>query len=148
MYVGETGEGDETTGGIGVALALGARDERFTARVSGTISSGFLFDNSERWEVAGLVGVLTEAAGGRLRLGLSMGPGVVGGRESNACFFCDGRPSSARERLPTRVGLSVLGEGHIFVTPQIGIGLQIPANFRFGDTTTGVMLGMKYEGLL
>ncbi len=146
VYVG--GGGDETTGGIGLALALGARDEEFTARVSGTLSAGFLFDNSERWEVAGLVGVLTEAADGRIRLGLSMGPGVVGGRTSNACFlFCDGR-SSPRERLPTRVGLSVLGEAHAFITPEIGIGIQVPANFRFGDTTAGAMIGLKYEGLL
>ena len=147
VYVGEAGDGDEITGGIGIGLALGARDERFTARVSGTLSAGFLFDNSERWEVAGLVGVLGEAAGGRIRLGLSMGPGVVGGRTSNACFFCDRRPSP-RERLPTRMGLSVLGEAHAFITPEIGIGLQVPANFRFGDTTAGAMIGVKYEGLL
>ena len=146
-FVGQSPDGDGSTGGLGVTLALGARTRYLSVRASGTASSGFLFSNSERWEVAALVGVVGEAARGRLRLGLSAGPGLSGGRGNSACFlFCDPGPRE-RERLPTRLGLSVLGEVYAFVTPQIGIGFQVPVNVRPGDVVGGAMVGWKFEGL-
>lgn len=148
-YVGGTPDDDRgaATGGVGAALLVGMRGPRYSARLSATASSGFLFDNSERWEVAALVGVVTEAAGGRIRLGLSAGPGLAGGRESNTCFlYCDGH-SRERTPLPTRVGLSMLGEVYVFIAPQVGLGVQVPANFRFDDTLGGVMIGWRFEGL-
>lgn len=151
IYVGGTPEDGRSdgTGGFGASLLAGVRDEGYSARLSATASSGFLFDNSERWELAALFGVVGEAGGGRVRFGLATGPGLAGGRESNACvFFCDsGAPEGERRKLPTRVGLSALGELYAFVTPQIGLGLQVPVNFRLGDTLGGVMLGWKFEGL-
>jgi len=148
-YLGGTpeDESDTQTGGLGGTLLVGVRGQRYSARLSATASTGFLFDNSERWEVAALIGVVTEAADGRVRLGLSAGPGLAGGRESNSCFlFCGGYE---REQivLPTRIGLSVLGEAYVFVAPQIGLGLQVPANLRFGDSLGGVLVGWKFEGL-
>lgn len=118
-YLGGTpeDESDTQTGGLGGTLLVGVRGQRYSARLSATASTGFLFDNSERWEVAALIGVVTEAADGRVRLGLSAGPGLAGGRESNSCFlFCGGYE---REQivLPTRIGLSVLGEAYVFVAP-------------------------------
>ena len=148
VYLGgdPSGDRDASTGGLGASLLAGVRDQGFSARLSATASSGFLFDNSERWEVAALVGVVTETPGGRLRLGFSAGPGLAGGRDSNACFFCGGveRPRNA---LPTRVGLSMLGEAHVYLTPQLGVGIQVPANLRLGDSLGGVLIGWKYEGL-
>ena len=136
---------DTSTGGLGVTLLVGARDPMVSARLSATTSAGFLFDNSERWEIAALVGATAEAAGGRLRLGLSAGPGLAGGRTSDSCFLC----TFPRERttLPTRFGLSVLGEAYVFPSPRIGVGVQVPANLRAGDTLSGVMIGGKFEGL-
>jgi hypothetical protein len=149
LYVGEDPltDRDDATGGLGASLLIGARTEDVSARLSATASSGVLFDNSERWEVAALLGVITEAAGGRLRLGFAAGPGLAGGRDSNACFlFCDGS-GGERAALPTRVGLSLLGEAFVFPVPQVGLGLQVPANFRFDDSLYGVLLGVRFEAL-
>ena len=136
---------DASTGGLGVTLLVGARGPTVSARLSATTSAGFMFNNSERWEVAALVGATAEAAGGRLRLGISAGPGLAGGRTSDSCFLC----TFSRERmtLPTRLGLSVLGEAYVFPSPRIGVGVQVPANLRAGDTVSGVMIGVKLEGL-
>ena len=49
--------------------------------------------------------------------------------------------------LPARVGLSVLGEAYLFVTPQVGLGVQVPVNVRTGDAVRGVMVGWRFEGL-
>ena len=136
---------DASTGGLGVTLLVGARGPMVSARLSATTSAGFLFDNSERWEIAALVGATAEAAGGRLRFGLLAGPGLAGGRTSDSCFLC----TFPRERttLPTRLGLSVLGEAYVFPSPRIGVGVQVPANLRAGDTVSGIMIGGKFEGL-
>ena len=149
LYVGDDPltDRDDATGGLGVALLVGARSQDYSARLSLAASSGVLFDNSERWEIAALVGVITETADGRLRLGFSTGPGLAGGRDSNACFlFCSGTERE-RTKLPTRVGLSVLGEAFVFPVPQVGLGLQVPANLRFGDSLGGVMLSVRFEAL-
>ena len=134
-----------STGGIGLSLLLGVRGRGYSARVSATGGAGFFFDNSERWELAALVGVVTELDKGRLRLGLSAGPGLTGGGTNGVCFFC----SSSREQtvLPARIGLSVLGEAYLFVTPQVGLGVQVPVNVRTGDAARGVMVGWRFEGL-
>lgn len=152
-YVGGTpasatrGPSDRTTGGFGVNVLLGLRSPSWTARLSATASSGFLFDNSERWELAALVGGVVELEGGTLRLGLAAGPGLAGGRESDVCLFFCGDGEGTRETFPTRLGVSVLAEAYVFVTPQVGLGLQAPFNLRAGDTLRGVMIGWKFEGL-
>ncbi len=147
IYVGDDPDSDDgTTGGVGAALLVGARGPHYSARLSATASGGFLFDNSDRWEVAALVGVITETAGGRLRLGLSAGPGLTGGHESTSCFLCDSPPHE-RDPLPTHVGLSLLGEAHLFIVPQLGLGLHIPANLHIDEALRGIMIGVRFEGL-
>lgn len=149
LYVGGTpgDDRDGSTGGVGATAQVGVRGGGYSARLSATASSGFLFDNSERWELAALVGGVVEAADGQLRLGLSAGPGWSGGRENNACFlFCDSpRPEPAK--LPTRLGLSVLGEMYVFPSPHVGLGLQFPVTVRSGDVVGGVMVGWRFEGI-
>ena len=137
---------DASTGGIGASLLAGIRGGWYSARLSATGASGFLFDNSERWELAALVGGVVEAADGKVRLGLSAGPGWAGGRDNSVCFLCSG-PRRERTRLPTRVGLSVLGEVYVFPSPHVGLGLQFPVNIRSGDVLSGVMLGWRFEGV-
>ena len=147
IYVGDAPDHDDgTTGGVGAALLIGARGPSYSARLSATASAGWLFDNSDRWELAALVGVITEAADGRLRFGLAAGPGLTGGHESNVCFLCD-TTSGDRDPLTTRVGFSLLGEATLFITPQFGLGVQVPANLRFGESLRGVMIGWRYEGI-
>ena len=144
--LGEDRDASSVVGGIGSGIAVGVRSGPYTARLSGTAGAGFLFDNSELWEVAALAGVVVESDTGRFRSGTSVGPAVSGGRESNACFLCDRRPG-LREALPTRVGVTTLTEVYVFVTPQIGIGLQAPLSIDADRVTHGVLLGLKFEGL-
>ena len=143
-YAGSVpGDPDDQAGALGGSLLVGVRGRTFTARASGTASAGFLFDNSQQWEIAALVGAVGEFDGGRFRVGLAAGPGVAGGRGNSSCFLCtfprDPRP------IPTRLGLSVLGEAHVFLSPNVGLGVHVPVHVGADALARGVMVGMELE---
>ena len=138
----------EGTGGGAACLQVGARTQSYTAKVRAITSSGVLLNNSRRWEVAALVGLITETGGGRVRLEAAMGPGLSGGREDSVCFLCgldDGRADG--DVVPSRVGLAGDLSAFVYVVPQVGLGLNVPVNYRLGDTAGGVLLGLRFEGL-
>ena len=153
VFVGDTRKPDGNddgvtgTGGFGVGLAVGARTEDYSAQLRGVVGAGLVFDNSERWDVSALLGLVTESSDGRLRLGIAAGPGLSGGRESSVCFLCDERPDGDRARIPTRLGVAVEFDASAFFTPRVGFGVTVPVNYSLRDLSGGLMVGLRYQGL-
>ena len=140
---GVPGDPDDRAGALGGSLLVGVRGRTFTARLSGTVSAGFLFDNSEQWEVAALVGAAREFDGGRFRVGLAAGPGVAGGQGNSSCILCTS-PRDPRP-IPTRLGLSVLADAYAFPSPHVGLGVHVPVHVGGDRVVRGVMVGTKLE---
>lgn len=134
----------ETTGGLAGSLAVGARTESASARVRGVIGGGLF--GGERWQVAALLGLVTETDDGRMRFGLAAGPGLSGGYVASCAFGC-GSVARERGRIPTRVSVAAEADAFLFITPQLGVGVQVPADFRLSDPAAGVLIGIRFEGL-
>ena len=139
---------DEGSGGLGVGIVVGRRTPAAVVVGRALAGRGFLFDNSERWELALLAGPEVESFDGRVRLAVSAGAGVSGGRGNSVCVLCDGSPRDRRRAaLPTRAGLAGQLDVFVFPVPQVGLGVQLPVNYRAGDTAWGLLMGVRFEGM-